>query len=68
MLYRFGDIVRPSDFESSITAGWVSWGVNQVVYKPVGWAFSAIFKRNTQSLQGQYIVMDALKVKGMKNK
>ncbi|XP_072039907.1 charged multivesicular body protein 7-like [Amphiura filiformis] len=58
---RCGEIVRQTDFESSVTAGWISWGVNQVVYKPLGWAYGAIFKRNVQSLQGPFIVLEVLK-------
>ena len=66
MLYDFpcrsGELVRQSDFEASVTAGWMSWGINHAIYKPLGWAYGAVFKRNQQSLEGTFIVMDVLKV------
>ena len=59
---RSGELVRQSDFEASVTAGWMSWGMNHAVYKPLVWAYDAVFKRNQQSLEGTFIVMDVLKV------
>ncbi|XP_075715005.1 charged multivesicular body protein 7 [Rhinoderma darwinii] len=41
MLSR-GSLQRESDFVTGITSGWVSWGVRQLVIKPLRWTLGSV--------------------------
>ena len=55
-----------SDFRASANAGWLSWGMNTFVKKPVGFTFrqmgNLVGWSTPANTTGDYIVTDILKV------
>ncbi|XP_069800949.1 charged multivesicular body protein 7 isoform X2 [Dendropsophus ebraccatus] len=41
-MLRQGSLKRESDFVADISSGWVSWGMKQVLIKPLRWAVSSV--------------------------
>ncbi|CAN2391745.1 late endosome to vacuole transport [Pristimantis euphronides] len=41
-MLRRGSLQKESDFVAGITSGWVSWGMRQLVVKPLQWTLSSI--------------------------
>ncbi|XP_044153037.1 charged multivesicular body protein 7-like isoform X1 [Bufo gargarizans] len=41
-MLRQGSLQRESDFVAGITSGWVSWGVRELVIKPLRWTISSV--------------------------
>ncbi len=60
-IFRSGKIVTRSEFENSVNQGWMSWGFDILVKRPVYWSFSKVFGTG-DSMAGEYIALDLLKV------
>ncbi|XP_013398495.1 charged multivesicular body protein 7 [Lingula anatina] len=61
-LLRQGKIVSVTEFEASCQqVGWISWGVNYLVKKPIWWTVGTVTGTNNLVKDGEYILVDLLK-------
>ncbi|XP_066277017.1 charged multivesicular body protein 7-like isoform X1 [Branchiostoma lanceolatum] len=62
-MIRQGKIQKLSEFQSGVDAGWVSWGFDLVVKRPLRWTFGTLTGRNYGNPEGIYLLVDLVKEK-----
>ncbi|XP_066449530.1 charged multivesicular body protein 7 isoform X2 [Eleutherodactylus coqui] len=59
-MLRRGSLQRESDFTTSITSGWVSWGLRQLVVKPLRWTLGSVLGGQL-NLDEPFVVPEVIK-------
>lgn len=59
--YSEGKVVKVSDLERRYTQGWLSWGMDWLVRKPLSWSWTKLFGASPVS-EGEYVMLDLLQV------
>ncbi|XP_035673990.1 charged multivesicular body protein 7-like isoform X1 [Branchiostoma floridae] len=62
-MIRQGKIQKLSEFQSGVDAGWVSWGFDLMVKRPLRWTFGTLTGRNHGNPEGTYLLLDLVKEK-----
>ncbi|XP_073478406.1 charged multivesicular body protein 7 isoform X1 [Aquarana catesbeiana] len=59
-MLRRGCLYQESDFVSRISSGWISWGMRQIIIKPLQWTLSTILGGQINPDE-PFVILDALK-------
>ncbi|CAH1783193.1 unnamed protein product [Owenia fusiformis] len=62
-MLRQGKILPSDEYQSKMQQGWVSWGYNSFVKKPISWGLSSLMGPAATTLQGQFVLVDLAKGK-----
>ncbi|XP_028314013.1 charged multivesicular body protein 7 [Gouania willdenowi] len=63
-MYKCGSIQKKSEFAANVDYGWISWGVSQLLLKPLKWTFSNFMgSSNFVALNEPFVVIELVKEK-----